>query len=130
MLKLGFCNICQTQQIWTMEKGKNKPNEFYCELTFAVSDGRIATHAVCINCFTLANDKRVEELFDKIKNYWREEMVGWANEKQFAKMEQLSFVKGTVAADTKESEAKYLVIVEKERKKMLKDKQGDKKDAD
>lgn len=114
-----------------MEPGRNRPNENYAEITFAVSDGRMATHAICGNCLGKANDKRVEELFSKIKAHWREEMVGWGTDKQFDRLDRMEFIKGTVATDIYESEAKYKIIAEKERRKRLNDaKKESKKDAD
>lgn len=88
-IDLGFCGICGTQ-IWTLEKGNNVPNEHYCEISIAISNGSIARHGICDKCVNNLTQEKIANLFERIKESWIEALRGSASEKQLSKYQALT----------------------------------------
>lgn len=93
-IKIGFCNICEDVRIWDRDKrtGRIVKNEQYCEFSFTLDDGMIYRHSACINCINTLTDEKVQKVIGKIKESWKQEMVGWATDKQFKKVNDSKLV--------------------------------------
>ncbi len=87
-LNLGNCGICETE-IWTIVNKRMVPTEKYAEIWFSLSNNTIAKHAICTDCKSTITKEQVIALFERIKETWADEMVGWATDRQFAKMRKL-----------------------------------------
>lgn len=121
-LKIGYCGLCNTN-IWDDVLDKNgrvvgrKPNSEYAEVATMLSNGTMAKLAVCSKCASGITDADINTLFAQVQGYWRSEMVGWATDRQFAKMDKL-----TIKAwdrDEKKSINKYNTIREKEHREKV-----------
>lgn len=84
-LNLGHCGICETE-IWRIEGKRQVANENYSEFWISLSSDSIAKHAICRNCKLNLTRQKVVTLFERIKETWADEMVGWATDAQFARM--------------------------------------------
>ena len=90
-LHLGYCPIDDTQ-IWTMEPGKNTPNEDYEEFWLAQSDNFISRHAVCKKCYSTLTTEQVLDLFEKIKRHWQRELVGSGTQEEIDRVSNISVI--------------------------------------
>lgn len=55
-----------------------------------LSNGTLAKFAVCTECFPKVTDQDVATLLEQCQAYWRGEMVGWADKKEFKRVDELS----------------------------------------
>jgi hypothetical protein len=119
VLKLGICGICDKNQIWQREGRRVVLLPDYAEFSFVLSDQMVYRHAVCKPCILTLTDKKVLALIERIKATWLAEMVGWANDKQFAKVRE----KKLITYDTSEKAAIIKLNIENEKmhKQKLKD---------
>jgi len=84
-LKPGICGVCDQSVIWFKSKqtGRIIFTDMYCEISLALSDGTVATHAVCSKCKRTLTDQKIADLFERIRASWSDSMVGWASDEQF-----------------------------------------------
>lgn len=83
-IKPGYCSCCDKIQIWHKDaSGRIVLTDQYAEFALALSDDTVARHAICNDCIVKLTDKKVEKILERIKATWREEMVGWATDRQF-----------------------------------------------
>ena len=127
-MKLGFCNICTTTEIWKKENGRVILLPEYTELSIVFSDESIAKHAICFNCSNILNntlidikirEKMIEDLLLKLKDHWKSEMAGWAVDKQFQDIDDLKIKAYDVSED--KAKEKYNNIKELEFQDHLKE---------
>lgn len=81
-LNIGQCGICETP-IFEKARGRMVPNQNYSELWIAIDDGSIAPHGICLKDWESLTDEKVMNVFERIKETWMDEMVGWGNDAQF-----------------------------------------------
>lgn len=105
-IKIGQCGLC-TNKIWDEVLDKygrvisRRPNSNYAELNLMLSDDTLAKVAVCTTCLPNVTEQQVQDLMVELKLWWRGEMVGWASDKQFAKIDKVEIK----AWDREEDEA-------------------------
>lgn len=91
-LTWDICGICDEVKILTRDDiGRVVPTEFYCEISVMLSNGNHMSQAICTNCAGKLTDKKIGNLIDRIKETWFDEMVGWANDKQFQELSDIGF---------------------------------------
>lgn len=84
-LNLGYCGICETE-IWNIQGNRPVPNDQYATFWMHIDDDTIAAHAICLGCYGSLSSHKVVNLFERIKEDWADEMVGWATDKDFYHM--------------------------------------------
>lgn len=114
----GICGVCEETRIWTEVK-PSRPNDNYCEIYLAISDQTKMKHAICKFCLSRLTDNKIEGVFDRIKATWKMEMVGWASDKQFDRVNGLKVV-GWNHGDEVDIEKKIKEYKEKEHKEKIK----------
>lgn len=124
-IRLGYCGVCDTVKIWYRDPRTNvivfTPQ--YAEFAIGLSDWTIARHAVCKQCIVTLDDKKVKKVFERIRETWQEQYVGWASEKQFDKLKALKLKTWYNGPKMdKDVEKKLKAVKEKEHEDKLKKK--------
>lgn len=90
-LKEGYCGICDNVQIFYKENGQIIFTPEYAEIYIGLSNDTITRHGICKSCINNLTDIKVSSLLERIKDSWLDEMVGWANDKQFEQVRGILF---------------------------------------
>ena len=114
-LKEGICGVCDVNVIWYFDQGLKRVvfTDKYTEISIALSDESIASHAICVSCAESLNDKKIASLLERIKETWFDEMVGWAADKDFEDNKNLTVKTWDLSDDVATENLK--VIMEDER---------------
>lgn len=84
-LNLGYCGIDETP-IWSVINNRAVPNEDYSEFWISIDDDTIAKHAICKSCSMSLTDQKVVNVFERIRETWLNEMVGWGTDADFERV--------------------------------------------
>jgi hypothetical protein len=116
-LEIGKCGIDGTE-IFSRVRGRMVANAEYAEVVLAFSNGTVARHGVCRKCAESLTDEKIETLTERIKETWKNELVGKGTDKQFEKIDQM---KTEIYGNDKDSVIiEYKVKKEKDHKELVK----------
>lgn len=93
-IQIGICGMCDITEILKRDEVTKQliPTENYAEFSFVLSDEVVYRHSICKQCIVGITDQKVNALIERIKANWMDEMVGWATDKQFVNVRNLTLV--------------------------------------
>jgi hypothetical protein len=127
-LKLGYCGVCDINQIWVRVNGRMVLTENYAEFSFILSDEMVYRHAICKSCIVNLTDEKVKALIERIKVNWAQEMVGWATDNNFDRMRSLELE--NYHQDEKVALSDHKILKEEKHQEFLKESKKQKDIAD
>lgn len=90
IIRPGICSCCDQTVIWFKSGKRIVVTEYYAEFQLVLSDGSIATHSICTMCKAKLTPGDVARVFGRIRDTWNGEMAGWAKQKDFDTVKDLT----------------------------------------
>lgn len=90
-IEITKCPICNTVILIERDKRFVEGPE-YAQLELVLSNDSLMTVALCRTCAGNPTKANMDKLIGRIKSTWFGQMVGWATDKQFTKMQKIEIV--------------------------------------
>lgn len=122
----GKCSACDQVTIWYKDPKLNMIvyTREYAEFAMMLSNNTLTGHSICSRCIVALTDQKVSQIFERIRETWADDYVGWATERQFANLKALTVVSWDNGLNMdKEAEKKYKTIKDVEHKEKIKAKE-------